>query len=100
VADAGDGARRADAGDHGVHPPPVSFQISSPVETWCTIGLAMFSNCCGMTEPGNLGEQFLGAADGAAHALFGRGQSSRAPSRTSILRRSIDMLSGMTRMIG
>ena len=80
--------------------PPVSLQISSPVETWCTMGLAMFSNCCGMTEPGISASNSWARATAPRMPFSAAVSSSLAPSSTSILRRSIDMLSGITRMIG
>ena len=80
--------------------PSVSFQISSAVDTRWIRGLAGFSNCCGMTEPGiSLSSSW--ARTTAPRMPFSAGvSSSRAPSSTSILRRSIDMLSGMTRIRG
>ena len=78
--------------------PSVSFQISSAVVTLWMAGLAAFSNCDGLTAFG------VEASSSCARAMapfmpFSAGvSSSRAPSSASILRRSIDMLSGMHRI--
>ncbi len=78
--------------------PAVSFQISSAVVASWIAGFARFLNWAGLTEPG------ISASSSSARAMapfmpFSAGVSSSvAPSRASILRRSIDMLSGMTRI--
>ncbi len=78
--------------------PSVSFQISSAVEIRWISGLALFSNCCGITAPG-VSARSSCARLTAPRMPFSAGvNSSLAPSRTSILRRSIDIDSGMTRM--
>jgi hypothetical protein len=98
LADAGDRAAGADAGDEDVDLSVVSFQISSAVVWRWISGLAGFSNCWGMIAPG------WSAASSSALAIapfmpFGPSVStSSAPSSASILRRSSDMVSGMVRM--
>ena len=78
--------------------PSVSFQISSAVETWWMAGLAGLSNWAGLTAAGGAVQQLLAMAM-APFMPFSAGVStSSAPSRASILRRSIDMLSGMVRI--
>ena len=78
--------------------PAVSFQISSAVVDLWMAGLAGLSNCAGLTAPG------VRSISSAAMAIapfipFSAGVStSSAPSRASILRRSIDIDSGMTRI--
>jgi hypothetical protein len=53
LADAGDGAAGADAGNEDVDVAPcVSFQISSAVVLRWISGIGGFSNCCGMTALG------------------------------------------------
>ena len=53
--------------------PSVSRQISSAVVLRWTSGLAGFLNCCGMKVlAGVLGDQLLGPAHRAGHALRGR----------------------------
>ena len=78
--------------------PPVSRQISSAVVRRWIAGLAGFSNCCRMMAPGISRDQPLGRIDGAAHALRRRRQLEFGAQQRSILRRSIDMLSGMVRI--
>ncbi len=46
-----------------------SSQISGPVVSRCTLGLARFLNCCGMKLPWRGGVSFFGFFDGAAHAF-------------------------------
>ncbi len=78
--------------------PSVSFQISSAVEMRWISGLAPFSNCCGMTAFGVSANSSCARLT-APRIPFSAGvSSSLAPSRTSILRRSSDIDSGMTRM--
>ncbi len=61
-------------------------------------GLAGLSNWAGMTAPGVRSLSSMAMAM-APFIPFSAGVStSSAPSRASILRRSIDMLSGMTRI--
>ena len=78
--------------------PSVSAQISSAVVASWIAGLAVFSNCWGITASP------ISAASSSARSMAprmpraGSVSSSRAPSRASILRRSIDMLSGMHRI--
>jgi hypothetical protein len=66
----------ADAGDHRVDRPSVSFQISSAVETRWISGLATLSNCCGITAPGVASTISLARATAPAMP-FSRGVSSR-----------------------
>ena len=79
--------------------PPVSRQISSAVVRIWTAGLAGFWNCCGMKLSG------ISFSSSSARAIapvmpFSRGvSSSRAPRKRSILRRSIDIESGMVQII-
>ncbi len=78
--------------------PAVSFQISSAVVVRWMAGLARLSNCDGMTAPGVRSSRSWAMAI-APFMPFSAGVStSSAPSRASILRRSIDMLSGITRI--
>ena len=78
--------------------PSVSFQISSAVETRWIRGLAGVSNCWGMTAPGVASTSSLARATAPAMPRSAGVSSSWAPRRTSILRRSMDMLSGMQRI--
>ena len=79
--------------------PPVSFQISSAVVRMCTSGLAGFSNCCGMKLSGTSLRSSSARAI-APFTPFSRGVNSRrAPRKRSILRRSIDIESGMVTII-
>jgi hypothetical protein len=77
--------------------PPVSAQISSAVVFSCTSGLAGLSNCAGIMAPG------VSAAISSAFAIapfmpFSRGVSTIcAPRYARILRRSIDIESGIVR---
>ena len=76
----------------------MSVQISSAVVRRWTSGLASFSNCWGITAPGvasmmawaRLIAPFIPSAAGVS--------TSSAPSSLNILRRSIDILSGITRV--
>ena len=78
--------------------PCVSFQISSAVVRMWIAGLAGFSNCCGITAPG-VDATISSALAMAPFMPWGAGVSTvSAPSSSSILRRSIDMDSGITRM--
>ena len=78
--------------------PPVSRQISSAVVTSWIAGLAGLSNWLGMTEPGiSASNSFALASAPFMPFSFGVRWSS-APSSASILRRSIDMDSGMVRI--
>ena len=76
----------------------MSFQISSAVETLWIRGLAVLSNCWGMTAPGVASTISLARAIAPAMPRSAGVSSSWAPSRSSILRRSMDMLSGMQRI--
>ncbi len=78
--------------------PSVSFQISSAVETRWISGLAGFSNCCGMTEPGMAAIRAWARSTAPRMPRSAGVNSSLAPSSSSILRRSMDMLSGITRI--
>ena len=78
--------------------PSVSFQISSAVETRWTSGLAPLSNCWGMTAPGVASTISRARATAPAMPRSAGVSSSLAPIRANILRRSMDMLSGMTRV--
>ena len=78
--------------------PLVSFQISSAVVLRWIAGLAGFSNCCGMIAPGI---SFLSSSAlvMAPRMPPGPGVStSSAPRKDSILRRSSDIVSGITRI--
>ena len=78
--------------------PSQSFQISSAVVRRWISGLAGFLNCCGMMA---FGISFSSSSARAIAPDMPRAagvSSSSAPSRRSILRRSIDMISGMVRM--
>ncbi|MNL72732.1 hypothetical protein D3C87_1980900 [compost metagenome] len=78
--------------------PSVSFQISSAVVLRWISGLAGFSNCCGMIAPGI---SFLSSSARATAPRMPPGpgvSTSSAPSSASILRRSSDIVSGMTRI--
>ena len=79
-------------------PPSVSFQISSAVVRRWMSGLAGFSNCWGMIASGD--EATISCALAMAPFMpWAAGVStSSAPSSASILRRSMDMDSGMTRL--
>ena len=78
--------------------PWVSFQISSAVVSSCTSGLAGLSNCPGMTALGVVFASSL-ARSTATGMPPGPGVStSSAPRCVRILRRSIDIVSGMTRI--
>ena len=76
--------------------PPVSFQISSAVVRRWISGLARFLNCCGITALGVVRtsssavaiEPFMPCAAGV--------KMISAPRKASILRRSIDIDSGIT----
>ena len=76
--------------------PSVSCQISSAVETRWISGLATLSNCCGITAPGVASTIWRARATAPAMPFSGGVSSSFAPSSSSILRRSSDMLCGMT----
>ena len=79
--------------------PSVSFQISSAVVLRWISGLAGFSNCCGMTAPG-VSRTSSSARATAPFMPCGPGVStSSAPRNASILRRSVDIVSGMTKII-
>ena len=99
LADAGDGAAGADAGDHRVHRAR-RCRSRSP-RRWRrggSAGLAGFSNCCGITEPGISSSSSRALATAPAMPRSAGVSSSLAPSSSSILRRSSDMLSGITRI--
>ena len=51
-----------------------------------------------MTASGDLLEELVGAGDGAAHAELAVGQHQLGAQQLSILRRSTDMDSGITRI--
>ena len=78
--------------------PSVSFQISSAVVRRWISGLAGFSNCCGMTAPGVAATSSLALAIAPFMPSAAGVSTSSAPSRASILRRSIDIDSGITRI--
>ena len=61
-------------------------------------GLAGFSNCCGITAPGISSISARARATAPIMPFSAGVSSSRAPRSRSILRRSIDMLSGITRI--
>ena len=79
-------------------PPSVSFQISSAVVRRWISGLAGFSNCCGMTAPGVESTISFALAIAPFMPCAAGVRINSAPSRASILRRSIDIDSGITRM--
>ena len=78
--------------------PSVSAQISSAVETRWMAGLAGLSNWAGETAPGVFSSSSCAVAMAPFIPLSAGVSTSSAPSSASILRRSIDMLSGMTRI--
>ena len=78
--------------------PFVSFQISSAVVRRWMSGLAGFSNCCGMNAPG-VASMISCALAIAPFMPWAAGvRTNSAPSSASILRRSTDMDSGITRI--
>ena len=78
--------------------PAVSFQISSAVVRRWISGLAGFWNCCGMNASGSSRTISSALAIAPRIPLAAGVSSSSAPSRSSIRRRSIDMLSGIVRI--
>ena len=78
--------------------PSVSFQISSAVVRRWMAGLAAFSNCWGMIAPGVVAFSSSALAMAPFMPLAASVSTNSAPSRASILRRSIDIDSGITNM--
>src|SRR5205085_512070 len=78
--------------------PPVSRQISSAVVRRWISGLAGFWNCCGMNASGRLFTISSARAIAPRMPCAAGVSSSSAPSSSSILRRSSDMLSGIVRI--
>ena len=76
--------------------PSVSFQISSAVVRRCTSGLARFLNCCGITAFGVEAISSSAVAIAPFMPLAASVSTSSAPRNASILRRSIDIDSGIT----
>ena len=78
--------------------PPVSRKISSAVVAMCTAGLSGLSNWAGITAPG------ISASSSSARAMapfmpFSFGvRTNSAPRCAKILRRSIDIDSGIVRI--
>ena len=78
--------------------PPVSFQISSAVVRRWISGLAAFSNCWGMTASGSVATSSSALAMAPFMPLAPSVRTSSAPSSSSILRLSIDIVSGIVRI--
>jgi hypothetical protein len=68
LADAGDRAAGADAGDDDVDPPSVSFQISSAVVRRWISGLASLANWRASTAPSRSATISSAVGDRALHA--------------------------------
>ena len=81
--------------------PSVSFQISGPVVRKWMSGLAGFLNCCGRKYLfGSLATISSALAMAPFMPLAPSVRTSSAPKALSMRRRSIDMVSGMVRMMG
>jgi len=78
--------------------PCVSFQISSAVVFSCTSGFAGLSNWPGITASGSVLASSSARATAAGMPPGPGVSSSSAPRCASILRRSIDIVSGITRI--
>ena len=78
--------------------PSVSFQISSAVVSRWICGFAGFLNCWGMMAPGISANSSSALAIAPFMPFAASVSCSSAPNSLSILRRSIDMLSGIVRI--
>ena len=79
--------------------PSVSRQISSAVVLRWTSGLAGFSNCCGMNQPGFWSSSSFALAMAPRMPCSLGVSTTLAPNALSSRRRSMDMLSGMVTTI-
>ncbi len=97
ASDASDGPAGAYSGDECCDLTLVSFQISGPVVSKWIWGLAGFSNCLGMNQPGCLAissaraiAPFIPSAPGV--------RISSVPKARSMMRRSSDIESGIVKV--